>query len=644
MNIAKRSVTPDFASTYAEMSYAVLQEVGLETESLDADALRRRFPYLDADIGRLDVDAGVVNLPAVTDALTRVLGERGVQTVEGVETTAIERDGDALRVVTDAGEFVTRSLVVTAGHGTNALLARLPGCELQVPLTKDRPSEAKYFTPPADARERFTAGAMPVIAYLDAGIYCHPIVDGLAEAVKIGYYNPPDMPRGTTSIDSIASFIEQCMPGLADAEMRDVEDVDQCDYDLVADDDFVLGAVPGRRERVRRRRLAGHRLQVRAVGRAACSPASRSATAPNYDIDRFDPARFLEGGSRMDRPSQRTLQQRLADGVVVGAEGYVFELERRGYIKAGPFVPEVILDEPDALRQLHREFLRAGSDVMVALTYYAHRDKLKAVGRGDDLEELNRQAVRIANEIAAEGGALVAGNICNTWSYDPAEPERVGRGGPRAVRGAARLGGRGGRRLRDRGDQRLRRRGPDRARGVPGARPARRWSPSPACSRPRPTTATSTSRRAAGSPTPARRSSASTARAARRRCSRCSRRSARRSTSRSRPSRSPTGPPTRRRPSRRSRPTAATCSRSSSSPTCARASRWRTSPARPRPSASTTSASAAAARPTTSGRWPRRSAARRPPSRYSPDIALHPVLGIAGIESQVMGGWSAGAA
>ena len=48
----------------------------------------------------------------------------------------------------------------------------------------------------------------------------------------------------------------------------------------------------------------------------------------------------------MSRPSQRTLQQRLADGVVVGAEGYVFELERRGYIKAGPFVPEVILDDP----------------------------------------------------------------------------------------------------------------------------------------------------------------------------------------------------------------------------------------------------------------------------------------------------------
>jgi betaine-homocysteine S-methyltransferase len=128
----------------------------------------------------------------------------------------------------------------------------------------------------------------------------------------------------------------------------------------------------------------------------------------------------------MTRPSEKTLQERLADGVVVGAEGYVFELERRGYIKAGPFVPEVILDEPDALRQLHREFLRAGADVMVALTYYTHRDKLRDVGRADDLEAMNRQAVRIANEIAAEGGALVAGNICNTWSYDPERPEASG--------------------------------------------------------------------------------------------------------------------------------------------------------------------------------------------------------------------------
>jgi betaine-homocysteine S-methyltransferase len=128
----------------------------------------------------------------------------------------------------------------------------------------------------------------------------------------------------------------------------------------------------------------------------------------------------------MSRPSPKSLQQRLSEGVVIGAEGYVFELERRGYIKAGPYVPEVILDAPDALRQLHREFLRAGADVMVALTYYAHREKLRDIGRADELETLNRAAVRIANEVAREGGALVAGNICNTWSYDPADPKASG--------------------------------------------------------------------------------------------------------------------------------------------------------------------------------------------------------------------------
>jgi betaine-homocysteine S-methyltransferase len=121
-----------------------------------------------------------------------------------------------------------------------------------------------------------------------------------------------------------------------------------------------------------------------------------------------------------------SLAGRLRAGTMLGAEGYVFELERRGYIKAGPFVPEVVLDFPDAVRQLHREFRRAGADVMVALTYYAHREKLRDVGREGDLEAMNRQAVRIARSVAAEssadGGALVAGNVCNTWAYDPDDP------------------------------------------------------------------------------------------------------------------------------------------------------------------------------------------------------------------------------
>jgi methionine synthase I (cobalamin-dependent) len=120
------------------------------------------------------------------------------------------------------------------------------------------------------------------------------------------------------------------------------------------------------------------------------------------------------------------LLERLDRGVVLGAEGYLFELERRGYLKSGPYVPEVVLDFPDAVRELHREFLRAGAEVMVAFTYYGHREKMRMIGREDDLEPLNRDALRLAREVADEGGALVAGNICNTWVYDPADPEGSG--------------------------------------------------------------------------------------------------------------------------------------------------------------------------------------------------------------------------
>ena len=113
------------------------------------------------------------------------------------------------------------------------------------------------------------------------------------------------------------------------------------------------------------------------------------------------------------------LLERLKAGPVICAEGYLFELERRGYLQAGAYVPEVVLDFPEQVENLHRDFLRAGSDVIEAFTYYAHREKLKLIGRESDLEPMNRAALSIAKKVAAEGGALLAGNICNTNIYVP---------------------------------------------------------------------------------------------------------------------------------------------------------------------------------------------------------------------------------
>jgi betaine-homocysteine S-methyltransferase len=122
--------------------------------------------------------------------------------------------------------------------------------------------------------------------------------------------------------------------------------------------------------------------------------------------------------------TSRSLLERLEQGPVICAEGYLFELERRGYLQAGAYVPEVVLDHPELVTQLHREFVHAGSDVVEAFTYYAHREKLRLIGKEHLLEEMNRQALAIAKGVARESGALFAGDICNTNVFAPDEASR----------------------------------------------------------------------------------------------------------------------------------------------------------------------------------------------------------------------------
>src|SRR4029077_1953440 len=117
----------------------------------------------------------------------------------------------------------------------------------------------------------------------------------------------------------------------------------------------------------------------------------------------------------------RDLLARLARGAVVCAEGYVFGLERRGYLQAGSFVPEVLFEHPEVVEQLHMDFVHAGSDVTEALTYYVHREKLRVIGREKDLVPMNRAALGIAKAVARKTGTLFAGDLCNTNIYDPAD-------------------------------------------------------------------------------------------------------------------------------------------------------------------------------------------------------------------------------
>ena len=120
------------------------------------------------------------------------------------------------------------------------------------------------------------------------------------------------------------------------------------------------------------------------------------------------------------------LLERLEQGPVICAEGYLFECERRGYLQAGAFVPEVVLDHPEVVTELHREFVHAGSDVVEAFTYYGHREKMRLVGKEHLLEQLNRRALELARAVADESGALLAGDLSNTNVFsDDAESPRI---------------------------------------------------------------------------------------------------------------------------------------------------------------------------------------------------------------------------
>jgi betaine-homocysteine S-methyltransferase len=114
-----------------------------------------------------------------------------------------------------------------------------------------------------------------------------------------------------------------------------------------------------------------------------------------------------------------SLLDRLDAGPVICAEGYLFEFERRGYLQAGAFVPEIVLEHPDLVRSLHEELVHAGSDVVLAFTYYGHREKLRLIGKEDLLQPLNREALALATEVARETGSLAAGDLCNTNIYAP---------------------------------------------------------------------------------------------------------------------------------------------------------------------------------------------------------------------------------
>jgi betaine-homocysteine S-methyltransferase len=138
------------------------------------------------------------------------------------------------------------------------------------------------------------------------------------------------------------------------------------------------------------------------------------------------------------RQTDNILERIAKQGIVLGDGGYLIELERRGWVDSGSgrekvgtgkgsgqFTPEVAIEHPDALRELHREFLNSGSQVLQALTFFGTREKLNRAGYGEQTQAINEAAVRIAREVAGDK-AMVAGSVSRTQLFEREGPSAAG--------------------------------------------------------------------------------------------------------------------------------------------------------------------------------------------------------------------------
>jgi len=113
--------------------------------------------------------------------------------------------------------------------------------------------------------------------------------------------------------------------------------------------------------------------------------------------------------------------ERLQEGPVIGDGGQVFLMEKRGFLRAGPWTPEATCEFPEAVLNMHREFGHAGCDAHQVFSFYASEDKLS--NRGNEaaakhgVTRINEEGCRLANMAADEFGGIVAGGICQTPSF-----------------------------------------------------------------------------------------------------------------------------------------------------------------------------------------------------------------------------------
>lgn len=113
--------------------------------------------------------------------------------------------------------------------------------------------------------------------------------------------------------------------------------------------------------------------------------------------------------------TKKKLKKILRESVLIldGATGT--ELQNKG-LPQGECPEKWVLEHPEALIEVQRQYIQAGSKAVYAFTFGANPIKLKSYGLEDKVVEMNRKLVEISKEAVGEAG-YVAGDLSPTGEY-----------------------------------------------------------------------------------------------------------------------------------------------------------------------------------------------------------------------------------
>lgn len=296
LNIANKTSTPDLKRTYATLSSGILTELGFANKLFDKDEMKRRYPQFKSDVGCLDIDAGFLYIPDIIEGLTDLLNKKGVRVIGNFAVSKITRNNRSFEVKNLNGDIINcAKLIMTAGAWSLDLLDKFNETRfLKLPIIPI-PQKLEYFKVPNNKTEIFNADKMPVFAYLDVGIYGHPLYKK-TPGLKIAYFDPLGAklvksvfnPAKQLKIKNNRDFISECLPLLKNTQIVETEDNY---YDMTPDNNFIIDKLPGIENAYIAAGFCGTGYKFApVVGKIMAELAFRSGTV--YDIKRFSAKRF----------------------------------------------------------------------------------------------------------------------------------------------------------------------------------------------------------------------------------------------------------------------------------------------------------------------------------------------------------------